>query len=64
MGLPRRRHRLVRQPDLLHRRHEADRRHTDPAPLLGDQDPEKTQLTHLPEEIGRTSGLLPRQRGT
>ena len=61
--LPRRGHRLVRQSDLLHRRHETDRRHADPAPLLGDQHAEQAECAHLTEQIGRTPRLLPRQRG-
>ena len=58
--LPRRRHRLVGQADLLHRGDEADRRHADAAPLLGDQHAEQAELAHLPEQVGRAPRLLPR----
>ena len=62
--LPRRRDRLVGQADLLHRRDEADGRHADAAPLLGDQHAEQAQRTHLAEQVGRAPRLLPRRRGT
>ena len=64
MRLPRCGHRLVGQADLLHRRDEADRRHADAAPLLGDQHAEQAELAHLAEQIGRAPRLGPRQRGT
>ncbi len=60
--LPRGGQRLVRQPDLLHGRDETDRRHADPAPLLGNEDAEETELAHLAEQIGRTALLFPRPR--
>ena len=63
VGLPRRRHRLVGQADLLHGGDEADRGHADPAPLLGDEHAEQAELAHLAEQIGRAPGLLPGQRG-
>ena len=62
--LPRRGHRLVRQPDLLHRRHEADGGHPDAAPLLGDQHAEQAQPAHLAEQVGRAPRLLPGERRT
>jgi hypothetical protein len=57
-------HRLVGQADLLHRGDEADSRHADPSPLRRDQHAEQAQRTHLAEQVGRTPGLLPRDRGT
>ena len=63
VGLPGGGHRLVGQADLLHGGDEADRRHADPAPLLGDQHAEQAQRAHLPEQVGRAPRLLPRQRG-
>ena len=45
--LPGRGDRLVGQPDLLHGGDEADRRHADPAPLLGDRACRAGQLAHL-----------------
>ena len=62
MRLPCGGHRLVGQADLLHGRDEADRRHADPAPLLGDEDAEQAELAHLAEEIGRAARLLPGPR--
>ena len=61
--LPRGGHRLVGQADLLHRGDEADGRHADAAPLLGDQHAEQAQRAHLAEQVGRAPRLLPRQRG-
>ena len=61
--LPRRRHRLVGEADLLHRGDEPDRRHADAAPLLGDQHPEQAQRAHLAEQVGRAPRLLPRRAG-
>ena len=61
--LPRGGHRLVGQADLLHRGDEADGRHADAAPLLGDQHAEQAQRTHLAEQVGRAPRLLPRQGG-
>ena len=55
-------HRLVGQPDLLHGGDEADGRHADPAPLLGDQHAEQAELAHLAEEVGRAARLLPGRR--
>ena len=49
VGLPGGGHRLVGQTDLLHGGDEADRRHPDPAPLLGDEHAEEAQPPHLPE---------------
>ena len=60
--LPRGGHRLVGQADLLHRGDEADRRHADAAPLLGDQHAEQAQRAHLAEQVGRAPRLLPRRR--
>src|SRR5205807_9417564 len=60
--LPCCRHGLVRQAELLHRRHEADRRHADPTPLLGNEEAEKTELAHLAEQISRAPLLRPRLR--
>ena len=62
--LPRRRHRLVGQADLLHRGDEADGGHADAAPLLGDQHAEQAELAHLPEQVGGAASLLPRLRRT
>ena len=62
VGLPRRGHRLVGQADLLHGGDEADGRHADPAPLLGNEHAEQAELAHLAEQIGRAPGLLPGQR--
>ena len=62
--LPRRRHRLVGQADLLHRRDEADRRHADPAPFLGNQHAEQAERAHLAEQVGRAARLVPRERRT
>ena len=59
--LPRRGHGLVGQADLLHCCDEADRRHADPAPLLRDEDAEKSELTHLAEQVGRAPRLFPGQ---
>ena len=52
------------RPSLLHRGDEADGRHADAAPLLGDQHAEQAQRTHLAEQVGRAPRLLPRERGT
>ena len=57
--LPGRGHGLVGQPDLLHGGDEADRRHADPAPLLGDQHAEQAELPHLAQQVGRAARLLP-----
>ena len=62
--LPRGGHRLVGQADLLHRGDEADGRHADAAPLLGDQHAEQAQRTHLAEQVGRAPRLVPRRGGT
>ena len=52
MGLPGRGHRLVGQADLLHGGDEADRRHPDAAPLLGDEHAEQAELAHLAQQVG------------
>ena len=52
------------RPSLLHRGDEADGRHADAAPLLGDQHAEQAQRAHLAEQVGRAPRLLPRQRRT
>ena len=57
--LPRRGHRLVGQADLLHRGDEADGRHADAAPLLGDQHAEQAQRAHLAEQVGRAAAPPP-----
>ena len=63
VGLPGGGHRLVGQPDLLHGGHEADRRHADAAPLLGDEHAEQAELRPS-RAAGRSgTGLLPGQRG-
>ena len=59
VGLPGRRHRLVGQADLLHGGDEADGRHPDPAPLLGDEHAEQPELAHLAEQVGGAARLLP-----
>src|SRR4029079_9891083 len=41
---------------------EPDRRHPDPAPLLGDEHAEEPELAHLAEQVGRADGALPRLR--
>jgi len=63
VGLPGRGHGLVRQPDLLHGGDEADGRHADPAPLLGNEHAEQAELPHLTEEVRRAARLVPGQRG-
>ena len=62
VGLPRRGDRLVGQPDLLHGGDEADGRHADAAPLLGDEHPEQAERSHLAEQVGRAARLLPGRR--
>ena len=62
MRLPRRGHGLVGQADLLHGGDEADGRHADPAPLLGDEHAEQAELAHLAEQVGRAPRLVPGQR--
>ena len=57
------RHRLVGQPDLLHRGHESNGRYADAAPFFGHEHPEEPELAHLREQVGRTASLLPRSRG-
>ena len=64
MGLPRCSHRLVGLSDLLHRGDESDGGHADAAPLLGDQDAEEAQASHLAEQVGRTTRLFPSHRST
>ena len=48
--------------DLLERGDEADRRHADAAPLLGNQHAEQAELAHLAQQVGGAAALLPRQR--
>ena len=60
--LPRGRHRLVGEAELLHRGDEADGRHADAAPLLGDQHAEQAERAHLAEQVGGAPRLLPRER--
>ena len=55
--------RLVGVAELLERGHEAHSRHPDSAPLLRDEHAEQSELTHLPQQIGRALGSLPRGRG-
>ncbi len=62
VGLPCGGHRLVGQSDLLHGGDETDRGHADPTPPLRDEDPEQPERSHLPEQVGRTAGLLPSLR--
>ena len=64
MRLPCGGHRLVGQTELFHRRDEADGRHADAAPLLGDQHAEQAQRAHLAEQVGRAPRLVPRERST
>ena len=64
VGLPGRGHRLVGQPDLLHGGHEADGGHADPAPLLGHQQAEETEGSHLAQEISGAPPLVPGCRRT
>ena len=62
MGLPGRRHGLIRQANLLHCGNEAHRRHADPAPFLGYQHAQQSKFAHLPKEIRRTFGAFPGRR--
>ena len=63
VGLPRGGDRLVGEADLFHRGDEADGRHADAAPLLGDQHAEQAQRAHLAEQVGGAARLVPRERG-
>ena len=57
--LPRGGHRLVGEAELLHRGDEADGRHADAAPLLGDQHAEQAERAHLAEQVGRAHAPPP-----
>ncbi len=62
MGLPGGGDGLIGPADLLHGGDEADGRHADAAPLLGDQHAEEAECAHFAQEVGRAPGLLPGQR--
>ena len=61
MGLPGGGDGLIGPADLLHGGDEADGRHADPAPLLGDEHAEEAERTHFAQQVGRAPGLLPGQ---
>src|SRR5581483_9493537 len=49
-------------PDLLHRGHDPDRRHADPAPLLRDEHAEEAERAHLAQQVRGTPPFVPRLR--
>ena len=61
VGLPGGGDGLVGLADLLHGGDEADGRHADAAPLLGDEHAEQAECAHFAQEVGRAAGLLPGQ---